>query len=142
MQLLCEIVASRTGGEVIAECTDRAYTRPEEAAGAFGLSSAADTYTEVPAEEALAVLANVINKDMAYDFEFMPYERAKELATAFLFSFPQTGTRFFTNGTFGKERESPNIGPSWSPATEATFDTGVLVLAAQSTACVWFKDED
>ncbi len=142
MRELDQITEVRTGGEVVAGCVDRCFTRAEEAASEFGLSTKPDTYIQVAVEEAIAVLANVIHEDMAYGYEFVPRERARELAAAFVSSFPQQSTRYFTNGTFGKPRESPNIGASWSPATEATFDTGVLVLSSESTACLWFKDED
>jgi hypothetical protein len=141
-QILAHIVEVRTGGEVVAGRVERCFARAEEAAAEFGLSERADTYTQVAAQEAVAVLANVIHEDMAHGYEFVPLERARELAAAFVSSFPPQTTRYFTNGTFGKPRESQNIGASWSPATEATFDTGVLMLSSEATACLWFKDED
>jgi hypothetical protein len=31
---------------------------------------------------------------------------------------------------------------SWDPATDATFDMGVLVLGAAKSGCLWVEDED
>jgi len=56
------------------------------------------------------------------------------------------GARFFTNGTFHEESRElgSNVtqGPGWNPVTEATFDTGVIVVAKRSAACLWVEDED
>ncbi len=136
------IEAVRTGGMVRGGVLQQSFARPETAARAFGLRADADIYIEVDAEEAASVLRNVIHEDMAYGYEFTPLEHAEQLAVQFLQAIPASGTRYFTNGTFGRPRESPNIGPSWSPATDATFDTGVLILGSSLSACLWFEDED
>lgn len=31
---------------------------------------------------------------------------------------------------------------AWTPATEGTFDTGVLVIARDRCTCLWVEDED
>jgi hypothetical protein len=138
MRLLDEIAHSRTAGELIGGRIDESIARVEEAASKFGLSAVPNIYRQIAREEAVAVLANVIHKDMAYGIEIVSIERARALASAFVNGLPDEGTRYFTNGTFG----DPNTVASWAPATGATFDTGVLALSTESTACVWFKDED
>ena len=109
-------------------------------------------------------MENVLHKDMAYGAEIMPMLLARELATQFLAEFSRASTRFFTNGEWGKPPVEQNVKPSWfsvifailaarhaprawagsswSPATSATFDTGVIVVSDQKIGCVWFQDED
>jgi hypothetical protein len=142
MGVIAQIIEARTGGEVIAATVDRCFSLAEQAAPEFGLSAKPEIYEQISPDEAVEVLASVIHKDMAYGYEFTPLEQARQLASSFVFSFPPLDTTYFTNGSFGKPRENPNVGPSWSPATDATFDTGVLVLSGVSTSCLWFKDED
>lgn len=142
MSVVTQILEVRTGGEVVAATIDRSFVLAEQAAPAFGLSPKAGIYEQISPAEAVEVLASVIHEDMAYGCEFTPLEMARQLAAAFVFSFPPNFSRYFTNGSFGKPRENPSVGPSWSSATDATFDTGVLVLSEGSTSCLWFKDED
>jgi hypothetical protein len=142
MQLFVEIKSVRNCGEVIARVTERSFSRAEEAAAEFGLSAREGAYGPISREEAIEVLACVIHKDMAYGVDFVAISRARELAAEFVGAFRQEGTRFFTNGTFGKPREGVDTGASWVPATDATFDTGVLVLSSHLAACLWFADED
>lgn len=138
LQTLARIKAARRFGKVISGCVERPSASAGAAAADFGLSGKAAVYREVPADEAVLLLAAVLHRDMAYDQQIMPAARALDLAKDFVGSFPRDPTRFFTNGTFGRKQEAP----SWSPATDATFDTGVIVLSSGMTACLWFQDED
>ena len=54
-------------------------------------------------------------------------EQAEQLTDRFFGLFGD-GLRFFTN--------------NWCPATDATFDEGILVLGAKSCGCLWVEDED
>ncbi|MEB2185704.1 hypothetical protein VDS18_07285 [Xanthomonas campestris pv. campestris] len=141
MNLFDEIAQVRDAGRMIAMRLEKSFSKPEEAAPRFGLLALAEAYEEIPAEEAAAVLANVIHKDMAYGVELVSFERAQKLAKSFLESFPLEGTRYFTNGSFGRPRGEKNT-ESWWPVTDATLDTGVLVIGQSSTGCLWFTDED
>jgi hypothetical protein len=141
-ELLDQIVNRRDAGETIAVCVERHFTRVEDAASEFGLVADADIYDEVSLEEAVAVLTSLMHKDMAYGVELVPIEQARELARSFINHFPADTTRYFTNGTYGKPSANKNFGASWTPATDATFDSGVLVLSSALTACVWCMDED
>jgi hypothetical protein len=75
----------------------------------------------------------------------MPLARAQELADRFAAQFGP-GARYFTDGTW----HLPNTlircgdigGPSWDPVTQATFDTGVLVIGRKWSGYVWVEDED
>lgn len=136
------ILELRTAGDVIAAAVDGCFVRPEQAAAAFGLSTRPETYRQVAPSEAVAVLASAIFRDMAYEIELAPIETARQLASTFVFGFPPSGTRFFTNGTWRARSDGWSTLASWSPATKATFDAGVLVLSAHSASCLWFMDED
>ncbi|MBQ0946611.1 hypothetical protein KAK07_25015 [Ideonella sp. 4Y16] len=136
------IEALRNAGHVRAQVLEEAFASPELAALAFGLKGEPAIYSEVSPKEAACVLRSVIHRDMAYEIELVPLGQAEELAAKFLQAVGTVGARYFTNGTFGLPRQSPHVGASWSPATEATFDTGILVLTPERTACLWFEDED
>lgn len=142
MDVLERIVAARTIGDIIAGVKPGVVARVGEAAAAFGLLDDDAIYSEIAADEAVAVLTSVIHQDMAYHAEIVSRKTAQGLAEAFVGVFDTDGTRFFTNGTFGRPQPAPHIGRSWRPATAATFDTGVLVLGPSSFACLWFQDED
>lgn len=109
-----------------------------EAASIFGLNAQDETYDEIGEERALAVLKTVLHKDLAYNGELMPEQEAMQFAREFIKQFDDSPMRLFTNGDF-------DIDPtraSWSAATDATFDTGVLVLTPHAVGCLWFMDED
>lgn len=136
------IVKARVFGEANVGAKRIRVQSVEDAATEFGLSRESNVYFEVGAPEAVSVLEAVIHKDMAYGSEMVPKKKAHSLASEFVQQFPLNEAKFYTNGSWGKPRPAPHIGPSWSPATDATFDTGVLVLTSSLCACVWFKDED
>ena len=142
MNALERAVSLRDCGRVVFGIRDWRPLTLGLVAAEFGLSSAANVYEEILREEATAVLTAVLHKDMAYNCEIMLLEQANALAADVISLFEANGARFFTNGGYGRPRLNPNVGPGWMAATEATFDTGVLVLAPSSCACLWFMDED
>jgi len=141
LDIVAKIVAAR-GGDLIAEVRGGLASTVEQAAEMFGLASTPGTYFQVKAVEAKAILTEVLSFDMAYHCELMPRDEAERLAKSFVDSFEEDGASYYTNGEFGQPRKHPNVGPNWTPATTATFDTGVVVLAPTRTACAWFMDED
>ena len=50
--------------------------------------------------------------------------------------------RFLTNGQFKHGAAAGLVLSHWDPATDATFDTGVLMLGAGESGCVWVAEED
>ena len=140
MNAIERIVAVRSAGELVAGTS--ALAGPVETlAASFGPFAAPGTYHVVPADEARAVLEAAIHQDLAYGCEIVPREVAARLARAFIDEWPVATTRFHTNGTHGLPRRA-GVGSVWQPATEATFDTGVLAIGVSSSACLWFLDED
>ncbi len=142
MSVLETIRALRNAGHVRGGVVSEAFASPELAALAFGLKGDQGIYTEVGVKQAICVLSDAIHRDMAYEMERVPLKRAQELSELFLHAVGTTRARYFTNGTFGQPRPSRHEGASWTPATQATFDTGVLVLKPELSACLWFEDED
>ncbi|KJV36829.1 hypothetical protein VI08_02820 [Luteibacter yeojuensis] len=114
----------------------------EAAAGRFGLSASSGIYLEVSPERAKAVLRSLLAHDMAYGCELMPATMADQLSAEFVDVFAGQAPVYFTNGTFGLPRDSSGVGPTWNPATGATFDSGILVIAQDRIGCAWFMDED
>ena len=111
-------------------------------AAAFGLSADAKRYREIDAELARKILAYVLHRDQAYYCEIMSLERAEELASQFIQEFGRPPCRFFTNFNFEERADGLLYMTSGWDVTGATFNTGVLVLGLQKSACVWVEDED
>jgi hypothetical protein len=64
----------------------------------------------------------------------MSLARAADLWRQFMMLFQGQDVCFATNA--GAEAGS------WMPATHATFDMGVLVIAGTRVGCLWVEDED
>ena len=104
---------------------------------AAGLQPLERAWVEVDAERAEQVLASVLHKDLAYDAELMLEHRAKWLAAEFLSRFDRHQSRFATNRVELAEGAS-----SWTPATDATFDTGLVIAGEAGSGLYWVADED
>lgn len=141
LEIVSRIVDAR-GGDLIVGVQSDIANSVEDAAAKFGLATSPDTYFEVTPEEAKAVLRAVLAFDMAYHCELVPSAEADNLASEFVDAFVDQKATYFTNGEFGRPRKALGVGPSWTPATNATFDTGILVLTRDRIACAWFMDED
>jgi hypothetical protein len=129
MGVVDEIESAREDGIVHCGLSSQASPSVAELAAEFGLSRDPGVYREI---------------DAAYNSEIIPLPRAAELADRFLDQFGTDGVRYYTNGTFHEAR-GPSLtwsGASWNPATEATFDTGVLVVGPNGSGCLWVEDED
>ena len=105
-----------------------------EIAALFGLEKADDTYEEILSEEASSILAERLHQDMAYDAEIIAPEKARNLTERLMKLVDVKKARFYTNRRFGLS--------SWNPATDATFDNGILIVDNQTVTCIWFEDED
>jgi hypothetical protein len=132
-----DIIAARHYGRT--RCGIASHFSPSlrELAGEFGLSDDLAIYDEINFAAALRVVQLILHEDLAFSQEMMPMYHAVELAQRFLAYFGSEGTRYFTNGTY---HEKPPV--CLSPATTATFDTGVLIIGPKSSGCVWVEDED
>ncbi len=93
---------------------------------------------EVDGRRAREFLTAILHKDLAYKVEVMPEARARGLSEEFLRSFGAHEVRFATNSA-----DSPSAFPfGWTPATEFTFDAGVVALGSAAAGLFWVADED
>ena len=100
---------------------------------------------EIDRDAAERLLFRILSTDLAYDGDVMPEALARRLTQTVLSDSP-ADARFYTNGTFHLppavvDGRTTTVG-SWNPATDATFDTGVVALSEAGSWCVWVEDED
>ena len=137
MEVVDEILAARCYGVVHCGVSRFAHKDVLALATEFGLHDDPSAFEPVSASDALAIVASILHKDMAYSHPMMAEERAKELAERFLEQFGAEA-KVYSNGWTGWETGSTG----WNPATDATFDTGVLIIGNDRSGCVWVEDED
>jgi hypothetical protein len=113
-----------------------------KAAAAFGLKDDEKVYRETDMEMARAIVVNVLHRDLAYGNRLISLGRAEELASQVIQRFAQGGARFYTNAEFKHGAAAALVLSRWDPATTSTFDTGVIILGASESACVWVAEED
>lgn len=139
-----ELKGARSSGVV--RCGFSAIERPtlEALAGEFGLLADASRYKEIGGDAACRLAFLALHQDLATCAEIMPIDRAVHLAEHFIDAFDHDDTRFYTNGNFheGPDDKVTWSGAAWNPMTEATFDTGVLVLGPLRSGVFWVEDED
>lgn len=134
---ICEAIARRRGcGAVHCGITGGAAS-VTEVARAFGLRADPLCYHEIDEVSARAVAAGVLGRDLAYRAELLPPAEASALAARFFERCIGPGCRFYSN-----RGVSPGSSGGWSPATDATFDGGVIVVGGARSGCLWVEDED
>lgn len=126
-ELFEEIRAARKYGVVHCGVISLSDPTPAAVAHAFGLRSDDIAYREIDEVEARSSAISILFRDLAYNTEVMPLPQAERLADSFLAQFGSDG-KYFTN--------------NWTPATEATFDAGILVIGQKLCGCLWVEDED
>ena len=94
---------------------------------------------EIDEESAAEILSWLVGNMMAYDHELMTSERASAFTAEFMSLVP-TPRRWFANG----EVSWLPGGRAWAgnPATDFTFDEGVVAVAEGRAWIAWFTDED
>jgi hypothetical protein len=140
-----EIITARKCGSVRCGLSSQPSPTVQELAHEFGLRDEAGCYKEIEDSSARRLVRLVLRSELAHHSEIMPESRAAELTDRFFAQFGP-GARYFTNGTFHEQpqriSETVTTGASWEPVTEATFDTGVLIIASRYSGCLWVEDED
>jgi hypothetical protein len=128
------------------EVRDQRFSGPDDAAREFGIHPLGDRWRKVDRATASSVLFSLLVEDMAYSSPRLPKEQATAAAEEFLEKFGVDAS-FFTNGNWeegwrrAKDGRS-GVGPSWEPATSATFDGGVIALDQNRSGILWLEDED
>lgn len=141
---LChEIMAARQDGAIHCGILSGAAT-VDDVAIAFGLRpNSAVNYREIDRSLALDIATRVLHRDLAYSSVIGPLDRSCDLARRFLESFVEPAL-CFTNASFRPDDRYPRgiTLSGWSPATDSTFDTGIIVLGKDRAGCLWVEDED
>jgi hypothetical protein len=145
MAIFDEIPAARGYGVVRCGLSSQPSPTVPDLACEFGLLDDPACYREIDREAARRLVQLILHRDLAYFGKIMSQARAVQLAECFLDQF-DTHARFYTNGTFHESPEqltpAVRFGLSWDAVTNATFDTGVLVISPQGAGCLWVEDED
>ena len=105
-----------------------------EIARVFGLADDSTVYRSIESIEASAIATRILCADLAYNSKIMCVSRAGDLWRQFMALFDGQDVEFASN--------TGTVPDSWTPATQATFDMGVLVMGANKTGCLWVEDED
>jgi hypothetical protein len=133
MKICDQIRRERSCGSTRCGIADGALSI-SEAARAFGLVEDSTIYRPIGRDEADAIAAHILQAGLAHGLEIMSSSRAVYLWQQFMAQFDEGEVNFVTNAA-----ESLN---AWTPATDATFDMGVLVFGASKVGCLWVEDED
>lgn len=103
----------------------------------FGFAHPDATLHPISREDATALIAHLVGYDQAYSSPTGALEIADACGEQFVGLFPPDA-RFFTNSSDRGDIPSR----AWTPLTSATFDSGVLAIAAKRVGIIWFEDED
>jgi hypothetical protein len=141
MDVFDAIRAERRAGKVFCGATNGVKS-VAALATTFGLKGDASLYHQVDAEMARAILIGILHRDLANGDRLLSLSRAEDLAGQVMQRFTGAGIRFLTNGQFKHGAAAGLVLSHWDPATDATFDTGVLMLGTAESACVWVAEED
>ena len=144
MTIADELVGARTSGVVRCGFSTLECPGLEALAAEFGLQADASRYKEIGGDAACRLVFLALHQDLAYCTKIMPAEQAVHLAEHFVDAFDHEDTRFYTNGNLhqGPDDKVTWSGAAWNPMTEATFDTGILVLGPLTSGVFWVEDED
>ncbi|HKP55385.1 MAG TPA: hypothetical protein VJV78_01620 [Polyangiales bacterium] len=141
MHILAELAAARRSGVIHAHFTPRDGRALEELLAEFELSPNVSALNPVDLQLAERIAALVLAQDLAYGIQLMPLTDAARLAAAFVELFAGSKADCFTNASFNEEGGRLSLS-EWTPLTDATFDTGILVLSTERAGCLWVQDED
>ena len=140
----CEqIRTERTAGITRCFALAKAMT-VREAARTFGLANRMATYRGIQRAEADIIACQLLQTSLAYRTTLMAAARASQLWEEFLKLFSGQALQFATNlgEVSGRFDLQSAVAFSFSPATSATFDLGVIVLGTSNTGCLWVEEED
>ncbi len=148
-EIRTEIISKRQAGEVIIEIKEMAFPKSaiklkprreiiDLLMKALNYSPLGQQWKEINREEAQKILLLILTKDLAYNTNLMSLSDAKQLLLRFL-SFFKADCQFFTNASFNNKYSRIK---SWNSITQATFDTGVVIVNTNRIGILWVEDED
>lgn len=104
---------------------------------AAGLRPLGERWVEVDRAQAREFLTAILVADLAYRAPRSSLEEAVRLANEFLAHFE--GPAIYGVNSEGLPGEYPF---GWEPATDYTFDAGVVVIGSVGSGLIWIADED
>ena len=112
----------------------------------FELDPTPETYEEITRDEAIVTVQLLLHRSLAYNVIAMDMVESRQLAERFI-SECDAQSKFYSNvgSQFAQRVQSggDDFGNYWHrPATESTFDAGVIAVGATQHACFWVEDED
>jgi hypothetical protein len=134
--------AARSVGRVYGGIAEGAFPTAAAVAQHFGLDADAEVVGEVSREQAQELLERVLQSDLAYGAKILSKKLSEELASAFLAEVEPESAKYFSNVTTYLAEQTGLSPDAWRPATDGTFDSGVLVVGTTRSACFWVEDED
>lgn len=147
-QLKTKITSMRQTGQVLFEIkgfandkikeTENITTIIDTLVTQMGCTGIGDRWKEIGKKAAEKIIIRVLTKDLAYSSKIGSSTKAAEVLAEILNFFP--GDRqFFTNALFSDDYSEIS---SWDSITQATFDTGVVIVSDRKIGILWVKDED
>ncbi|MEM6553350.1 MAG: hypothetical protein AAF750_14630 [Planctomycetota bacterium] len=101
-------------------------------------SGLGDKWHETTKCNAQSTLCYMLSNDLAFNSLEIPNDDAEALTNEFLALF-ETNARFFTNGQFDFDSAGWS---GWGRVTDATFETGIVVVDEVHIGILWCHDED
>ena len=139
-----QTLLARTGVRVAALYDCGRCKSPDDVARSFGLRAIGESWREVDRAKAGFILRALLERDMAYNCEAESAPIADTTSAEFVSEFAEDA-KFFTNADWVEQANgvlnAREIG-SWMPATDSTFDSGILVLHTHRIGVCWLEDED
>ncbi len=130
------LIEARDRGEVRAALVSEMTGDLTRVLSKCGLRPEPSLLIEHGHESALAILTELLWKDMAYETECMPKKQAESIAQSLFGKYSDSNSRFYSNGNWA-------LRESWNPLTDATFDAGLIIASSNKNYfCIWFEDED
>jgi len=96
---------------------------------------------EITLERSKDIVTRILWKDLAYNSEIMPSEQARNYASKLIEHYYMDDCTIYTNSDWKNEKLNIQLG-GWTPLTNSTFDSGVIVKHKDYCCCIWVEDED
>lgn len=143
-----EIIAKRDMGEVILEIKqltsaqtlipENIITIIDTLVNQLGYHPLGANWQEINLQTAEKILTFALTKDLAYSTSMMSESEAAKIIVKLINLFPGT-PQFFTNLS---NINNDSIMSAWNSLTDATFDTGIVIINKDLCGLIWFQDED
>ena len=136
---IIDILKGRNTGLIrICFVTQSPRSSLSDAARQMGLNADPATYQSLSSDQAISIITWILHKDIAYRQELIPADLARKRALSLVESLPPSAVFYFN----GHAPDDLNISLGWNPATNATFDGGVIALCGEFCFGIWVEDED